>query len=136
MHRLKVQVFTRIRRTLENIISARCIGQAQMLVQEQHPDASIGGIALAVKNVPYESVVWMALAILSSVFRFRLPFGRPRPLLGLAGSEGLVFLVPVPAKRATAPFGLKNGRNIVKNAPHWINVAMRASEARTTNPTC
>lgn len=44
MHQFKVQVFTRTRGMLETIISARSIGQARMLAQEQYPDASIGCI--------------------------------------------------------------------------------------------
>lgn len=42
MHQYKVQVFTKTRGMLETIISARSIGQARMLAQEQYPDAHIG----------------------------------------------------------------------------------------------
>ena len=42
MHQFKVQVFTKHRGLLETIISARSVGQARMLAQEQYPDAHIG----------------------------------------------------------------------------------------------
>ena len=42
MHQYKVQVFTKTRGMLETVISARSIGQARMLAQEQYPGANIG----------------------------------------------------------------------------------------------
>jgi len=44
MHRFKVQIFTKTRGMLETVISARSIGQARLLAQEQYPGANIGCI--------------------------------------------------------------------------------------------
>ena len=42
MHRFKVQIFTKTRGMLETVISARSIGEARLLAQEQYPGANIG----------------------------------------------------------------------------------------------
>lgn len=42
MHQYRVQIWTKKYGMLETIISARSIGHARMLAQEQHPDARIG----------------------------------------------------------------------------------------------
>ena len=44
MHRFKVQIFTKTRGMLETVISARSIGQARLLAQEQYPGANIARI--------------------------------------------------------------------------------------------
>lgn len=47
MHKFKVQIYTKNRGLIETIISAHSIGQARLLAQEQHPNASIGCIIQA-----------------------------------------------------------------------------------------
>lgn len=42
MHQYKVQVWTKTHGMIETVISARDIGQARMLAQEQYPNARIG----------------------------------------------------------------------------------------------
>ena len=42
MHQYKVQIWTKTHGMLETIISARSVGLARMLAQEQYPDARIG----------------------------------------------------------------------------------------------
>ena len=44
MYRFKVQIFTKPRGMLETVMSARSIGQARMLAQEQYPGANIARI--------------------------------------------------------------------------------------------
>ena len=44
MHQYKVQIFTKTHGMIETIISARSVGLARMLAQEQCPDARIGCI--------------------------------------------------------------------------------------------
>ena len=42
MHQYKVQIWTKTRGMIETVVSARSIGLARMLAQEQYPDANIG----------------------------------------------------------------------------------------------
>ena len=44
MHQYKVQIWTRNHGMIETIISARSVGLARSLAQEQYPDAHIGCI--------------------------------------------------------------------------------------------
>ena len=44
MHHYKVQVCTKNHGTIETIVSARSIGLARLIAQEQYPDARIGCI--------------------------------------------------------------------------------------------
>ncbi len=44
MHQYKVQIWTKTHGMIETIISARSIGLARSLAQEQYPDANIGCI--------------------------------------------------------------------------------------------
>ena len=44
MHQYKVQIWTKTHGMIETIISARSVGLARMLAQEQYPDAHLGCI--------------------------------------------------------------------------------------------